>query len=147
MILNYKEKDNYQRRRSGSLLIILIFSGAAFIITTIFSNWQSGLGFFAVIFLVQYFKSESGDKYYITSIDIRYPNVEIAYDERGEKKNITGSISQFQFFKKNTISKTRVVYLAIYYDNNSIIKQFVGGDWDENKIDEVIEAFKNTSKN
>lgn len=64
-----------------------------------------------------------------------------------KKKNITGSISQFQFFKKNTISKTRVVYLAIYYDNNSIIKQFVGGDWDENKIDEVIEAFKNTSKN
>ena len=146
MIINYREKEDYQRRRSSSFLTILIFSSAAAIIAAIFSNWQSGLGLFAILFLVQYFKTDSGDKYYITSIDISYPNVEIAYDERGEKKTITGNISQFQFSKKTTISKTPIAYLTIYYDHSNIIEQFVGGDWDERKIDEVIDTFKNSSK-
>jgi hypothetical protein len=138
--IHCNNNENHQKRSSKSLIIISIISIILAVVVTLKSNWIDGLGFGLLIFSVQFFKSNRWDRYYILSIVTTPTEIELIYDKRGEKKAIKDLANLFEFKKKTAFSKSRIVYLAIFYKGDLIVEQSEDGEWNEEKFDEVLNA-------
>ena len=136
--------NDYGKRAKSSLTTNLAVSIAIGLIVSATSDIGWGFGIALFVFLVQYFKSDRWDKTFVNSISIDNQNVTVDYYDRNTKKTLSGHLNNFIFKKKiSALNRTRTPYLTIYQNKDLQIKQFVIGDWTEDKMTEVVNAFKN----
>lgn len=138
--IHCSNKENHQKRNTKSLIINSIISIILAVVVMLKSDWTYGLGFGLLFFSVQFFKSNRWDKYYILSIVTTPAEIELIFDKRGKKKTIKDLANLFEFKKKTAFSKSRIVYLAIFYKGDLIVEQSEDGEWNEEKFDEVLKA-------
>jgi len=134
------EKESYRERVMKSLRINLILTVILSIVASVASNWMYGVGFGIILFLIQAIKSNRWDRYFISSITVTAADVAIAFEKRGESENIRDNKNSFEFKKKTAISKSRIVYLAVYHNKDLLLEQSEDGQWNEEKFDQVIDA-------
>ena len=137
-VFETKEASSYGERSNSSQRINFLISAGIFAIVTLVSDWKYGLTLAFVFWIVQYFKSSRWDKYFITRIEKSAEHVTINYKEESHQKEISGSIDDFKIKKETAFNRTRTVYLAIYYKESMLLKQFEIGDWNEKVFDEII---------
>lgn len=136
------EPSSYKKRNRNSQVLIFFISIGIFVIVTLTSySWKYGLAISIFFLVVQYFKSSRWDKYFITHIETNNKQFVIKYKEKKIEKTVTGNITDFSFKKGNAFNKTRTVYLAIYYKDTLLLKQFEIGEWTEKIFDEIIHTF------
>jgi hypothetical protein len=140
-------KNIYQKESYKSLIINSSISIVLALIVTLISDWTYGLGFGLLFFIVQFFKSGRWDKYYISSVVITSSEIELVYDDRGEKKIIKDDANLFEFKKKFAFSKSRIVYMAVYHKALLIVEQSENGGWNEEKFDKVLAAIPKIAVN
>ncbi|MGZ3819347.1 MAG: hypothetical protein ACXVB6_02060, partial [Mucilaginibacter sp.] len=122
------------------LVINLIVAFLSFILITAKFDWIYGTCAGMIIFIILVLRSSGRNRYFINSISVRSSEVELNYSDKDDKKTVEDSIEFFKFKKKSAFSRTRVIYLSVYYKGNLLLEQFVEGTWDESKFDEVIDA-------
>jgi hypothetical protein len=138
------ETKTHKERHRSSQIFNLSISIAIFILLTVTSNWYYGVIISGVFLIIQYFKSSRWDEYFILCINRAENNLHLKYKKQDEIKVIDGNIRDFVFKKETALNRTRTIYLAIYYENNLIIKQFENENWNEILMDEVITKTKET---
>jgi hypothetical protein len=136
------DKEGYKKRSTSSIVMIIIIAIVLSAIVSYISNIEYGIGFGVIFCVIQFLKSSRWDKYFIRSILMNSEEVEIVYTENGEEKKVKDSIGFFKFSKKSAISKTRIIYLAIYYKDSLIIEQSEQDGWNETKFDEILSVVK-----
>jgi len=132
------EPSSYGERNRSSMKVNFLVSVAIFILVTVVSDWKYGLVLGFVFWVVQYFKSYRWDKSFITSIEHKDGQVMIKYKNENQQKEISGNIEDFKIKKETAFNRTRTVYLAIYFKNAPLLKQFEIGDWNEKVFDKII---------
>ena len=140
-ILTFQEPTSYLTRNKNSTIINLLFGLGIFVLITITSNWKYGSIISIVFLVIQYYKSSRWDKCFITEIIFNNDNVNIKYIETNQVIELIGHQTEFRFIKRIAFNSTKTLYLAVYFKNELLIKQFVIGEWNENIFDDVIKAF------
>jgi hypothetical protein len=138
--IKYAEPNSYKNRRKSAQIINILLSFAIFVIVAFNSDWKDGLFIALLILTVQYFKSIRWERYFIIQLNQKDDQIFILYKEQDQKKEISGHIKDFIFKKKIAFNRTKTPYLAVYYKNNLLIKQFEIGDWNEKEFDKVIDS-------
>jgi len=136
--LKFTEPLGYNERRKSSKSLNILTSLGMFAFISILSDWKYGLVFGILDLTVQHFKSERWDKHFLTHLILKEDEIFILYKEENQDKEIIGPKKHFRFKKKLAFNKTKTPYLAVYYKNELLIKQFEIGDWNEKEFDKVI---------
>ncbi len=139
--LKVVEPLNHEDRSRNSQKYNVLITFGIFALVALFSDWKYGLIIAIFFFVVQYFKSSRWDKYFITDVIVNNEQVIIRYKEEKNEKETTGYKNDFKLKKEIAFNRTRTAYLAVYYKEDLLIKQFEIGEWSENVFDEVIAAF------
>lgn len=137
---SFYRKGTYQKSATKSLVINLIVASLSLVLITAKFDWIYGTCTGMVIFIILVLKSNGRDRYFIYSISIRSSEVELNYGDKDDQKTVKDNIEFFKFKKRSAFSKSRVMYLSVYYKDNLLLEQFEEGTWDESKFDEVIDA-------
>jgi hypothetical protein len=136
--LKFTEPMGYNDRRKNSQKLNFLTALGLFAFISILSDWKYGLVFAIFDLTVQRFKSMSSDKHFLTHLILKDDEIYIEYKEENQNKEIIGPKKHFRFKKKLAFNKTKTPYLAVYYKNNLLIKQFEIGNWNEKEFDKVI---------
>jgi hypothetical protein len=134
------EPSNYEERGNSSKRFNFLISFGIFALVSLGSGWKYGLAIAFVFWFVQYIKSSRWDKYFIVCIEKKDGQVKVRYKEENQQKEIIGSIEDFKIKKEIAFNRSRTVYLAFYYKESLLLKQFEIGDWNEKVFDEIILA-------
>lgn len=138
MEINFREIKEYKKRHADSLLTNLVISLIIFLVVFASSNQYYAIAISVFFFIVQQYKSNRWDRYFISRIIISHDKITIEYSDKDEKKELSDFTSSIKFEKKLAFNKIKTPYLAVYHNNVIVIKQFVLPEWSEKKIDEVI---------
>jgi len=140
--LKIEEPIAYKERKNRNYRFNLIIGFCFCLLVGILSKWIYAI-FMSVFFIVvQNFKSDRWDKFFILNINIDNENLHLIYKKEDERIELEGLLSDFKFKKETAFSKVRTVYLAVYFKDRLLLKQFRIGDWNENKIDEFLDDYK-----
>lgn len=138
--ISYKERVN--RNYKFNLMIAFCFC----LFVGILSKWVYAIFMSVFYVVIQNFKSDRWDKFFILSLRIDNEKVNLIYKKEDELIELTGLLHDFKFKKETvTFSKIGTIYLAVYFQGRLLIKQFRVGDWNENKIDEFLEHTKSNA--
>lgn len=140
-VYTFTSKRSYQQRFRRSLLTILAISVVAGWLVSIRGDIKMGFGVAFFFFVVQYLKAVRQEKTFINLISIESNLIQIEYQNEGISETLNGSIAEFSFKKKFTFSKTRTPYLVIYQNKELKIRQYLEGDWTEERMDELLTHF------
>jgi|GEM_PF-3286831 hypothetical protein len=130
-------------KQSYGKVIILSIALTLIAISASASNWIYCLGLGAFVFLVQFYKAYRWNKYFIAYLFFDAENVEIKYKDESKEMTLSGLKKDFLIKKKIAFNRTRIAYLAVYYQTELKIKQFEVGEWNEKLFDKVIGEFNN----
>lgn len=146
MELIFNEPEKFNNRQKKSTLVIVMISILVFLIVSSSASWEYGIIIGIFVFIIQSYKSRRWDRFFIKKIRIENSDFHISYYDDKELKTTIGKCSDFKLKKETALNKTPTFYLAIYYKNNILLKQFEIGEWTNSKIDEIIKLF-NESEN
>lgn len=133
-----KETKPYDKRRKDSLITNLVISLIIFFIVFNNSDQYYGTIISVFVFIIQHYKSNRWNRFFITKIIFSDGITTVIYSDKNEKKELSDLKTTIRFEKKIAFSKIKNPYLAVFYKDDLIIKQFVVPDWTEKKIDEII---------
>lgn len=139
-VYEMREPSSYRERSNSSRRLNFVISAAIFALVSLGSDWKYGLAIAFVFWIVQHLKSSRWDKCFIVCIEKKEGQVTVRYKEGNQQQEITGSVDDFRLKKEIAFNRSRTVYLAIYYKESLLIKQFEIGDWNEEVFDEIIFA-------
>jgi hypothetical protein len=129
------EKQSYSSRRNRSLLLITSVVGVLLVFALLSGSIQAlALITLGLVALIQIYKSGNANRYFIKHIKIRNENVSIVYKDKNNEISFTGTLNTMIIRKENA---NRSTYLAIYSNEKLLLKQFVQGNWNETKFDEI----------
>jgi len=150
MELIFNEPEKFNNRNNKSVIVIVMISVLVFLIVSSSTSWKYGIVIGLFIFVIQFSKSRRWDRFFIKKIKIENSDFHISYYDEKELKTTIGKCSDFKLKKETALNKTPTFYLAIYYKNNILLKQFEIGEWTNSKMDEIVKLFnesENVSKN
>jgi hypothetical protein len=139
------EHESFRIRRRRSILVIV------FIIAVMLSySWQAGFDLFvilnvlSILFFIQMYRAGKRRRYFITHIKIQNDKVDLTYTRKGREKSFTGALAHTRIQKKQGFfSRSKTTCLAIYNNNQLVLKQFIQGEWTEEKFDEIEQYIRN----
>ena len=140
-------EGDFAKRTKESLIRNLIISIAIGLFVAFLNEWIWGAVIGLVFFIAQSLKSKRWDKTFIDKIAFDKNYATITYTEQSNLMKLQGNLNDFNFKKKIAFNRTRTAYLAVYYTDSLKLKQFEIGDWSEDKMDEVINLFKEACNN
>lgn len=138
MEINFKEIKGYKKQHTGSLVTNIAVSLVIFFVVIASSNQYYAIAISVFFFIVQQYKSNRWERYFISRIIISHDKITIEYSDKDEKKELSDFTNSIKFEKKLAFNKIKTPYLAVYHNNVIVIKQFALPEWSEKKIDEVI---------
>ncbi|MFI5161462.1 MAG: hypothetical protein ACHQHN_09300 [Sphingobacteriales bacterium] len=144
--LSFYRKGDYKKSTTNSLIINLVVSAISFSLVTIKFDWIYGACAGIIIFIILVLKSGNRDRYFIYSISINSSEVELNYGDKEDTKTVKDDPKFFKFKKHSAFSRSRVMYLSVYYKGSLLLEQFESGTWDESKFNEVIDAASELNK-
>lgn len=133
-----KETKPYDKRRKDSLIMNLVISLIIFFIVFNNSDQYYGTIISVFVFIIQHYKSNRWNRFFIAKIIFSDGITTVIYSDKNGKKELSDLKTTIRFEKKIAFSKIKNPYLAVFYKDDLIIKQFVVPDWTEKKIDEII---------
>lgn len=136
------EEGGFAKRSNKSLRLVLFVAILIAGFATLLHTWQAGLILAGIIFLVQHAKGKTQQKYFVHKITFSANDLSIHFSKEEEQEEITGRRSDFVFKKATAFSRSRIIYLAIYYKGVLLLKQFEISDWNESKMDAIIHQSK-----
>ena len=132
------EHKSYKEKIKNNLLLNLFISVIIMLLISNISNIIYGLVISLFLFIVQMYKSNNRDKYFIIELDISTDNVKLIYNNKDDLIEINDSKSFFDFKKKIAFNKTRTAYLEISYKEEKLLNQYEEGIWNEKEFDLII---------
>jgi hypothetical protein len=138
--LSFYRKGDYKKGTNNSLIINLVVASISFVLVTVKFDWIYGACAGMIIFIILVLKSGNRDRYFIYSISINSSEVELNYSDKEDQKTVKDDPKFFKFKKHSAFSRSRVMYLSVYYKGSLLLEQFENGTWDESKFNEVIDA-------
>ncbi len=135
---NLNESSSYLIRQEESLRLNLLISVTFFVLFTLFSNWEYGLIVSLFSFIIQLLKAYNRNTYFIKYLCVYDEEIILKYNKKTNNEYIRADRKYFMFKKKIAFNRTRTPYLAVYYKNDLLIKQFEIGDWNECEFDKII---------
>lgn len=98
--------------------------------------------FFLIFYLFLYYcQTLNEERYYIFRISFVDNKLILSYNDKNEKYEVEDYIEKITIKKRFKARRTRVPYLVFYIDNKKIVQSHTGF-WNEEKMDEVLNAFK-----
>ena len=144
MFFSYTAKASIPFKRRQKTYINYIAATALIAFTVKFLITGNGIAllfFYSLFFIIYFIKSPSRTRYLITHLTISDEQVVLKYLDKEQEIELFDSREAFRFKLKSTfaISQYSTPFLAIYYKDKLIIKQFEG-EWTEDMFREVIQA-------
>jgi hypothetical protein len=138
---------SYNTRQKKSMTIILLVAGVMVVFSSLSGhNMLLVSSIILLLLFIQLQRSNSATAYFIKRLVIKNESVLLIYDDRGTEKTLAGTLDDIMIKKGIGF---RSVYLSIYKDKKLLLKQFIQGEWTEEKFDEVeqyIRKFRITGR-
>lgn len=135
-------EPTFQEREKVSNRMITIF---AIIIAIIFSAITSHIvfGIFAavLIIVIQKVKSKNHNRFFLKRMEINDGSVNITFYLNEELKTVSGTIQDFEVYKRFTVERVSVAYLVINFKDGLLLKQHLIYPWSEKRFDEILSTF------
>ncbi len=116
------------------ILIISIIAGLLLLSSLLGHDILIVSGIYLFLFITQMYRSNSADRYFIKRLKIKNEDVHILYEDKGNEIILEGNLNEMTIKKENGF---RTVYLSICTKNELQLRQYVYGDWTEEKFDEI----------
>jgi hypothetical protein len=129
------ERRPYKERRKKAAVRIIFVVGGLLIFSLLLGHDILVVSVILLfIFITQMYKSDAADRFFIKNLWISNEDVKIIYEDKGTERIFSGNLTGMTIKKENGF---RTVYLSIYTENKLLLRQFIHGDWTEQKFDEI----------
>jgi hypothetical protein len=131
----------YSQRVLSCFKTTFIFYFILLVVIGMMSSFINALYVIGFFFVLNFFEYRSWSRFFITSIRKTAGILYLEYYDGDEKKNIEGDIALFSFEVKRLWYKIRgdALYLAVTYQGELKLKQFLIEDVDEGVIRKVVD--------
>jgi hypothetical protein len=127
----------YSKRIGKNLLLYFLLS--ALLVILIYNKDSAfALGLGSLFFLISLFRTRRANRYYINKITLNQDIYTISYLDIEKNLEISGLPSGFKIEQRHTFATNPTTYLAFYYNEKLIIRQYPIGEWTEDKFDEIM---------
>ena len=136
-------KIDLDKERKGSIRDLTIWSLVGFFLFLLIANLISAFIIAGVMFLFVLLQYKLMSKYFIIEYELSADKLKLIYSENGTKKTIELNKGEFIAEKAYTVlyAPRPGKKLTISWKNGSIHQYWIG-DWNEYKMNELIEANK-----
>ena len=92
-----------------------------------------------IVFLWSYSNINFKDNYYLKEIIMKKEFYEINFYKNGKNVIVKDDPGKVDIIKKNELSKLGTPFIEIYLDKKLILKQSGNVDWEEMRLNEIVE--------
>ena len=119
------------------LLIVSLLISTIVLINT--KDLKFSILILIIVFLWSYSNINFKDNYYLKEIIIEKEFYEINFYKNGKNVIVKDDPGKFDIIKKNEFSKLGTFFIEIYLDKKLILKQSGNVDWEEMRLNEIVE--------